>query len=217
MGRSTQRPKAIQDLLKRGSAALKKEDWFQAEELLSKATGMLRSRMEWGCLADTIEQQHTARKGRRKAALASRSAIRIIEEDPGDKPDIERGRVLFQPPMVGADARRYGLEARAQEVAVAVICREPTTQLGEIPVVAIAPGATVRVKIDPPKSESKPSAAWFRSAIDALGQEAVAMDQIDLETPKRVDRLLALIDAVPDSVAPHERLVEVCREAADHA
>lgn len=217
MARSTQRPKAIQDLIDRGLAAMKKEDWFEAERRLEKVIGMLRSRQDWGGIAETLEQLHQARRGRRKLALASRAAIRIIEEDPGDAPEIDRGRVLFQPPLVGADARRYSIEARAKSVPVAVVCREPTTQLGEIPVVAIAPGATVRVRIDPPGNEKKPSAGWFRSAMEALGREAVAMDHQDLETSKRVDRLLALIDAVPDTDAPHERLVQVCREAAANA
>ena len=192
-------------------------DWFDAERLLLKALGMLRSRQDWAGMAEVIEHMHSARRGRRKAALASRSAIQLVDEDLGEGIAPERGRALIQPPMVAADARRIRLEAISQKVPAVVLCREPTTRLGEIPIAAIAPGATVRVRIDPPKSESKPSASWFRSAIDALAREAIAMDQPDLEISRRIDRLLCLIDAVPECDAPHERLIQVCSEAAQNS
>lgn len=214
MARSKQRPKVIQSLIQRGIDAMEEAEWFQAERLLYKAIGMLRSRQDWSGMAEVLEHLHNARRGRRKLALASRAAIRLVDEDPGEGATLERGRILVQPPLVGADARRFRLEALSQDVPVAVLCREPTTRLGEIPLVAIAPGATIRVRIDPPKSEAKPSASWFRAAMDALTKEALAMDQPDLEISRRVDRLLALIDAVPEGDAPHERLIQVCAEAA---
>ena len=214
MARSKQRPKAIQDLIQRGTDALGDSDWFDAERLLLKALGMLRSRQDWAGMAEVLQHVHDARRGRRKASLASRAAIRLVDEDPGEGATAERGRLLVQPPMVAADARRFRLEAISQKVPVVVLCREPTTRLGEIPIAAIAPGATVRVRIDPPKSEAKPSASWFRSAIDALSNEAIAMDQPDLEVSRRIDRLLCLIDAVPEGDAPHELLIQVCTEAA---
>jgi hypothetical protein len=214
MAQSKQRPKAIQDLMQRGNDALNDGQWFTAETLLAKALGMLRSRQDWGGMAEALTPLHAARKGRRKLALASRVAIALIDEAPQEGAAVDRGRSLFQPPVVAADARRFRLAAMLQEVPVAVVCREPTTRLGEIPVVAIAPGATIRVRIDPPKNESKPTAAWFRSAMDALAKEAVAMDQPDLEISRRVDRLLALVDAVPEGDAPTELLIQVCTDAS---
>ena len=193
---------------------MKKCEFFDAERKLEKATGMLRSRQDWEGMAETVGSLQEARQGRRKKTIASRAAIRLINEAVGESARVEPGRYLLQPPLVGADARRLRLQARDQDVEVLVVCREPTTRLGEIPVVAIAPGATVRVRIDPPKNEAKPTASWFRSALKALGDEAVAMDRPDMESGKRIDRLLALLDAVPDTDAPHDLLIEACRTAA---
>jgi hypothetical protein len=193
---------------------MKKDDFFDAERKLEKAMGMLRSRQDWEGMAQTVEALLKARQGRRKKTMASRAAVRLVDEAIDETATVEPGRYLLQPPLVGADARRLRLQAKDQDVEVLVVCREPTTRLGEIPVVAIAPGATIRLRIDPPKSEAKPSASWFRSALEALGDEAVAMDRPDMEAAKRIDRLLALLDAVPDADAPHTRLIEACRTAA---
>ena len=51
----------------------------------------------------------------------------------------------------GADARRLRLLAAAGEVPAGVLCREPTSQLGLIPIVAIGPLGAVRTKVKPPR------------------------------------------------------------------
>jgi hypothetical protein len=215
MPRSTGRPKAITDLVKKAGAAFDKNDYFKAETALEKAVGMLRARHDWAGMAEVLGQLRDARRARRKLALASRAAVCIIDADIPECGASTKGRYLIQPPLVGADARRFRLASKDNAVAAAVVCREPTTRLGEIPVVAIAPGATIRVRIEPPGDESKPSASWFRSAMEALAKEALAMDQPTLEIAKRVDRLLALIDAVPDEDGPHDRLIEVCENFSE--
>ena len=49
MARSKQRPKAIQDLIQRGTDALGDSDWFDAERLLLKALvhASLAARLGW--------------------------------------------------------------------------------------------------------------------------------------------------------------------------
>ena len=215
MPRSTGRPKAVTELVKKADASIDKDDLSKADYYLEKAVRAQRSRRDWIDMAQLLEHLQEVRRMRRKAALASRAAVRLIDtEDAAAEPAV-KGRYLFQPPLVGADARQFWLAAADKGVPVAVICREPTTRLGEIPVVAIAPGATVRVRIEPPDDEAKPSAGWFRGAMDALNTESLNMDQPDLELAKRVDRLLALIDAVGDADGPIERLIEVCRSHDD--
>ncbi len=96
-----------------------------------------------------------------------------------------------------------------------VVCREPTTATGLVPIVAIAPGTTVRTQVKPPSNERKPTAAWFQSSLDALA--GAAMDRIDpeQEVERRIDAILGCLDAVPDSDPLHDMLADACREARD--
>ncbi|MCH2138844.1 MAG: hypothetical protein MK074_07330 [Phycisphaerales bacterium] len=210
MPKSSGRPKTITDLMKKAAAASKKGDHFDVETKAVRLAGMFRSRRDWDGLAEAVTMLRDARREIRKQALASRAKVNLIPEASEADSPLAKGRHLVEPPSVGADARRLRIAARDAQVPAAVVCREPTTRLGEVPVVAIAPGATVRTKIDPPDDESNPSAGWFRSAMEALGREAVAMDQPDLEPVKRVDRLLALLDAVPDEDTVHDHIITVC-------
>jgi hypothetical protein len=121
---------------------------------------------------------------------------------------------LFQPPLVGADARRFRLLAQQRQVAAAILCREPVIRMGLVPVVAIAPGATVRCKVRPPASVDRPSLEWFADALEALGDAATEIDP-ELDVEKRIDALTARLDAIPDHEGLHRCLERTCREAAE--
>jgi hypothetical protein len=118
-----------------------------------------------------------------------------------------------QPPQVGADARRLRVTAFEHGVAVAVLCREPLTQLKLTPVVAISPGSTVRAKVRPPKSADKPDLPWFIAALDALGVAAIESVDPTMPPSRRVDALLERLDALPEHEGLHHALQQACVEA----
>ncbi|MCH2139626.1 MAG: hypothetical protein MK100_01160 [Phycisphaerales bacterium] len=208
------RTKAIQDLVDRGVSALKKQDWFEAERVLERSLSMSRGRDDFVGMIEILEQLQTARSGRRKDALASRTAIRIVDDQITDTMEVERGRWMVQPPLVGADARRLRLLALARQVPVMVLCREPTTKLGQIPVVAIGPSGAIRAQVPPPSNEKKPSASWFRDALAELGEAARSRIDPAQDILKRVDAVLNLIDTLPEDDGLHKDAIAICREAS---
>ena len=56
---------------------------------------------------------------------------------------------------------------------------------------------------------------WFTGAMEALGDWAIESLDPEMDVEKRVDMLLARLDAVPDHEALHEVLAETCREAQE--
>ena len=108
--------------------------------------------------------------------------------------------------LVGADARRLIQYGRDRGVPIAVLCREPRTQSGLIPLVAIAPGTTVRIQIDPPAKEAKPAASWFKSGLEALGEAAFEKVDPSKQVDRRIDALLGCLDALPDCDPIHVAL-----------
>jgi len=119
---------------------------------------------------------------------------------------------MLEPPHVGADARRLRLTALRREVPVLILCREPTTQLGLVPIVAIGL-ITVRTRIAPPESHEKPSKQWFLRALELLGDAAVGMIDGGLDAVRQVDHAMSLIDSVPDHEGLHMTLMRLCEAA----
>ena len=211
------RTKAIQDLVDRGGDAIKRSAWFEAERVLDRSLAMSNGRHDYTGMAEIIDLLATARASIRKEALASRAAIRIVDDAVTDTMDVERGRYLVQPPLVGADARRLRLLAAAHDVSVVALCREPRTQLGLTPIVAIGPLGAIRCRIKSPEREDKPTAGWFRDALLQLGSAAV--DKIDptKDPQRRLDAVLGLLDTVPEDDGLHRLAIEICQEAAEAA
>ena len=207
------RTKTIQDLVDRADSALKGEAWFEAERVLERALTMSHGRHDYEGMVEILGLLWTARAARRKLALASRAAVKIIDETVTDTMDVDRGRYLVQPPLVGADARRLRLLALAREVPVMVLCREPTTQLGQIPVVAIGPLGAVRTRIIPSSNEDKPTAGWFRDALLELGAAAAARIDPNHIPSRRLEALLGLIDTLPEDEMLHTLAISTCHEA----
>jgi len=205
------RTKAIQDLVDRGKTALGDEHWFEAERVLERAMSMSAGRQDFAGMIEILECLHAARAGRRKDALASRAAVRIVDELVSDEVELDQGRWLVQPPLVGADARRLRLLALSREIPLLVLCREPTTQLGRIPVVAIGPSGAVRTQVDPPGNEAKPTATWFREALAALGKEALGRLDPAHAAPRRLDAVLDLLDTLPEDDGLHKEPIKRCR------
>ena len=100
---------------------------------------------------------------------------------------------------------------RASKQPMFIVCREPTTDLGMVPVVAIGPGMTMRTQVDPPDDHDAPDLDWLCYAHQELGDAAI--DQIDpeIERGKRIDMLMAMLDAMPEHANLHLALEETCK------
>ena len=209
-----ERTKSIQNLVDKATDAIAKEAWFDAEQGLERALAMSQGRHDFAGMAEILGLLSQARQGRRKQAYASRAAIKIVDDEVTETTEVERGRYLVQPPLVGADARRLRLLAQAQEVPAMVLCREPTTQLGLIPVVAIGPLGAIRTKVKPPKDPNRPSATWFRDALQSLGAVSVEKLNPNHGAARQLEAVLGLLDTLPEDDGLHKLAIELCEAAA---
>ncbi len=208
--------KTIDDLHGNAKKALAQPLSFEAERLAGKALQLARQQGLFAHMVDIIPTLLAARGGRLEPALATGHVV-VLDEPFDDTAHVEPGCYLIQPPLVAADARRLRLLAMSREVSVAVVCREPTTQLRLCPVVTISTGATVRTKIDLPADPDEPDLDWLQQAIEALGDWAIECIDSGADVEKRIDALMARLEAVPEHRGLHECLRETCQEAADRA
>ncbi len=202
----------IDALIERATKALAKDNIFEAERLTAQALGMARENREFERLARCVPPLRQARGKRLRRALDV-GKIKIIDSPPTNNRKRKPGCYLVQPPQVGADARELRLRALEGKVAVAVVCREPDTMIGLCPIVAISPGATIRTKIDPPQDRERPDMEWFVEALEVLGDWAIETIDPALEIQRRVETILARLDAIPEHDGLLQCLEHACREA----
>jgi hypothetical protein len=199
---------SLKQAMEKASAALRRNQWFEAERLAQKALEGARSARDFGLMARITLPLQEARRQRLQAAL-DKTGVKIVDEPFGEAPKLKPGCHLIQPPLVGADARRLRLFALEQEIPVAVICREPRTKTGLCPIVCIGE-VTIRTRIAPPKNWDKPTVAWFAGAMEALGDAAIeTLDRAALPV-RQVDELIRRLDACPDHEKLHQALAEAC-------
>lgn len=210
------RTNQVETLLEKTSRALEAQAWFDAERYAEKALAASRARSDWATMIEAIGQLQAARTGRRGTALI-KGPVRVLDEQLEEGEVLSPGRCLVQPPLVGADARRMRLACLENDVPALVLCREPTTSLGRIPLVAIAPGTTVRTQVDPPSNERKPTAGWFQTSLDALGDAAIQKIDPGQEVQRRIDAITGCLDAIPDHDGLHALLAAACKEALEGA
>lgn len=209
------RPKQIDELMEKASQALADTEYFKAEAFAAEALTKARQRLDFDRMARIVLPLLEARRQRYQRAIDV-GTIEIVDDLVAVREHWEPkpGCFLVQPPVVGADARRMRLHALQAEVPVAIICREPTTQIGLCPIVAIAPGVTVRTHTDLPDDEAAPDMAWFVETMEVLGDFAIEALDPELAILKRVDALIGRLDAVPEHEGLHQALEAVCHEAA---
>jgi len=203
---------SVNSLMSKAQQALSRNHWFEAERLCARGLDIARSEGDFNLMARIVLPLQEARRQRMQAAFDSRKLV-VIDEPSSEERQLETRCYLVQPPLVGADARRLRLLALEREVPAMVLCREPKTQLGLCPIVAIGQ-VTVRTRIDPPRKWDKPDLAWYAEACELLGDAAIETLDRTLEPAKQVDALLERLDAVPDHEKLHQALAEVCKEAA---
>lgn len=208
------RTKSLASLIQRAGCALDAGNWFEAERLAEEALQAGRTREDWVGMGEIIDIIQAARLGRRDPSLV-KGPVSVFDEPYEEGAVLEPGRWLLQPPLVGADARRLRIASLEADVPVLILCREPTTRAGLVPLVAIAPGSTIRTQVKLPANEKKPTATWFQSSLNALGQAAIDAVDPGLVVDRRIDALLGALDAVPDHDGLHDALLQACNEAAN--
>lgn len=208
---ASQRQK-IDDLMDKASESLARTAYFEAERMAQKALGMARQENDFHRMTRIVMPLLEARRQRFQQALDLKKVV-VLDGEVTEEMKIKPGCYLVQPPLVGADARRFRLSALHREIPVAVVCREPLTQLGLCPIVTIAPAGSIRTKIEPPKDPEHPDLAWFVMALEELGNFAI--DSIDsaLAPERRVDSLMSHLDGIPEHEGLHRCLEEACRAA----
>ncbi len=186
--------------------------WFDAEDAAAAAVISARAESDFKGLAESVELLADARDHRGKAA---RNGKRVVVLDDAEALEAinEPGRYMLRPPLVGRDARDMAITARQRRLPVLFLCREPRTQLGQCPVVALGLGVTVRIQVDEPDDPDAPSCPWFDAAASSLGQRAIDMVDETMPTLRRLDALLAALTAVPDHLGLHEAIVDAAAAA----
>ncbi len=203
----------IDDLSEKAAGALAAKRYFEAESLAAKALDTARDDDDFHRMAAVVPTLQKARTGRLELAMDV-GTITILDEPFDEDVKIKPGCYLVQPPLVGADARRLRHTALRREIPAMVLCREPVIRLGLVPFVALGSGATVRCKMRKPKDLEHPDLEWFATALEVLGEAAAEMDPA-MSLHKRINALMARVDAIPEHAGLHTLLEESCREAAE--
>lgn len=209
---SKARGDGIPETMERAEQALRRRGWFEAERLALKALAMARAADDFDAMARILLPLQEARRQRLEQAFELKK-VRILRDPIVEPFEVTPGLYLVEPPLVGIEARRLRLLALEREVPVAVVCREPLTRVNTCPVVAIGP-VTIRVRIDPPKRPTAPSAEWMAGALEQLGDAVIAGLDPQQDLLKRIDYLLACLEVHPDHEKLHQVLHDSCREAA---
>ena len=139
----------IDELMDKATDALTNGRYFETERIADRALRMASQAAEFDRMARIVLPLMEARRLRVQEALATE---RVVVRSDGIEEDevVEPGCYLLQPPLVGADARRLRLSALNAETPVFVVCREPTTQLGLVPIVGLGQGVVIRCHVQPP-------------------------------------------------------------------
>jgi len=200
----------IDALMERAESALQNTDYFTAESVAASALDLAHRGLDYDRMARILMPLEEARRQKRLLAADAGFTGRMTTLPGDDWPD-RPGCWLVEPPRVGADARELRLRADERGVPAIVICREPETDSGAWPIVAIGV-KTVRTTIAPP-SGNTPSPSWFVEAAEALGDAAI--NSVDPARPpaSRVDNLMAVLQTLRDHDRLHQALVDACRAA----
>ncbi len=202
----------IDDLMKKASESLARMSYFEAERMASKALAMSRQDDDFDQMARIVMPLMEARRHRLQQALDVKN-ITILDSELSENMKIKPGCYLVQPPLVGSDARRFRLEALHREIPVAVLCREPITQLGLCPIVAVGPSGSIRTKVDPPDDLDHPDLAWFADAMSLLGDFALQSIDPEMASHRFLDTLMDYLDTIPEHEGLHQALEQACKDA----
>lgn len=218
----------VDAIMEKASRALVERRYFEAERLSAEALEEAHGAGDYERMSRILMPLQEAR--RQKRQLAGEANGFFVIDDQLPKPGkLVAGCYLVKPPRVGLDARMLREMADRREVPVIIVCREPTTREGKWPVVALGP-VTVRAKVDPPTAaapkkrgrkpvtdadqEPLPDLRWFLEANERLGDAAIEGVDAARGLANRIEDLFNRLNAHPDHEKLHQRLADLCAEAA---
>jgi len=220
----------IDRLMDRASRALEATRYFEAERLAAGALQRAHSASDFERMARILLPLQEARRQKHQLAVNSGRSFLVNKASAMHADELEAGCYLFQPPLIGIDARTFRETADSRQVPVVVITREPMTREGKWPIVAVNGTISVRTRVDPPWKLERvepsitkdavngvafgaPPTPWFEAAGEALGDAALARLKPEDPAAWRVDDLLGFLDCHPDHEKLHQRLADECRLA----
>lgn len=222
--------KAIDDLMEQASEALALTDYFQAERVAVKALDRACAAQDFERMARICMPLQEARRQKRHEATDSGISF-MLRTLPPRGGELAMGCYLLTPPMIGIEAQTLRGMCDRKKAPALIVCKEPTTGAGKWPLVGISgtdrESLAIRVQLAPPEGFENmtpmgpseglrpgPSARWFLSAVEALGDAAIAKVDKKLPPDYRALDLYEYLKAVPDHEKLHQALEAACREAA---
>jgi len=220
-------PRTIDATMERASAALVAARYFECEKLCHRAVAAAwRARDVERLSRICLPLQESRRLIRQQATDAAQAGAIVVMTRSADFPaKAGAGFYLAQPPLIGADARRMRDLLWSRQVPSLVLAREPMTQTGRWPMVAVGE-KSVRVQVEPPAGvvwtgqgvrrdevTGTPTPEWFLAAGEALGDAAFKAIDGRLPAIWRVEDLLIALDGFPDHEKLHQHLADACRAA----
>ena len=143
----------IDSLMEQASEALVQRRYFECEKIAADALRRALGVMDFDRVARITLPLQEARRQIRDLAVDSGNLVNVTGEVPTGAA-LKPGMYLVSPPRVGVDGRILREEATRREIPVVIIVREPTTQAGLWPIVAVGP-VTVRTRIAPPAGTAR--------------------------------------------------------------
>lgn len=211
---TTQQLKKISTQLEAVETAAQDAKWFETERLAVQTLDQAIDAQAFDLAAAVCLPLQEARRQRAIQAIdAAEERITILDALDPEIESVDPGVYLLVPHAVGADARRLRLAGLQFEVPVLAVCREPETQMGTVPIVAIG-ATTVRAYVDPPGESEDDLFAWVIDAQVMLGNAALETAHDEPGSSQRIEDLRAALDSVPDHEGLQQALAETLRTAA---
>ena len=218
----------VDDIMEQASRALGEMRYFDAASLALRSLAQARAGADFDRLARICLPLQEARRNIRLAAVDATpaSGVPVIASPDDIAQPLAPGCLLFQPPLIGADARSLRATSDRLRLPIFVLTREPFTRDERWPVVGVGKIST-RVKIKPPFELAREDARitkdsvtggsavpirWFEEAGERLGDTAIQAVP-DMHPWWRVDAFISLIEAVPLHEKLYQALAAACREA----
>jgi len=222
--------KAIDELMERASSALVTTNYFEAEKWALKALDRACAAQDYERMARICLPLQEARRQKRHEAIDSGNTF-ILRTLPSRGDDLAPGCYLLIPPLIGLEAGSLRSMLDRKKVPAMVLCKEPTSSSGKWPLVGVSgsdrESLVIRAQVPPPEGFENmtpmgpgeglrpgPSARWFLSSQEAMGDAAIAKVDPKLPPDYRALDLYEYLKAVPDHEKLHQALEAVCREAA---
>jgi len=196
---------AIDTLMSQATVALVSRRYFECERLCVEALELAFRKGDFAQMARILMPLQESRRFKRHLAVDSGNVF-VIDTQAPMPGDLKPGLYLIQPPRVGLDGRLLRETCDRSEIPAVIVVREPTTRLGQCPLVSLGP-VTTRARVSPPMVRvppaKKPGAKKMtKKAIkDAEGAQTsvIVEEEASVARPPSIAWMLAAGEALGDA------------------